>query len=208
MAGLNHCTIQVGYVFLIIQWRSVVAIRDLDYFLQYYSFFVQVPIAYCNIQRLSTVQTSHLSLFCSAPSGVFRTRATGLGLHIQGSNLIPASKYLASDRSLWEQYITPSPQSQAPQSRPQLQFPELDPDLLINTTPRLLCYRTISVTSHLYSFLFFSPSQTATNTRANKPPYMLPHLHGLFGGRLHFRPPHFVQVPIIVPTPRSLTINT
>lgn len=46
VAGLNCCTIQLSYIFLIIWERSVITIRDLDYF--YYHLFVQVPIAYCN----------------------------------------------------------------------------------------------------------------------------------------------------------------
>jgi len=33
MAGLDHRTVQMRYVFLTIQWMRVVAIRDLDYYL-------------------------------------------------------------------------------------------------------------------------------------------------------------------------------
>lgn len=47
MAGLNHCNIQLLYVFLIISLTRVIAIRDLDYLLLLW-YFVQVPIIYCN----------------------------------------------------------------------------------------------------------------------------------------------------------------
>ena len=47
MAGLDHRTVQMRYVFLTIQWMRVVAIRDLDYYLLLLRLSM-IPIVYCN----------------------------------------------------------------------------------------------------------------------------------------------------------------